>query len=323
MDLTSYDHIIVCFSGGKDSSYCLANLLDRGAPRERLELWHHDIDGGPEEHGGRPFFDWPCTPGYCRKLAQDFGIPIYFSWRIGGFKQELLRDSTKTAPVMFETPEGLQQAGGVRGPEGTRRKFPAISANLQVRWCSAALKIDVGSIALNNQERFHGKRVLFITGERAAESPGRAKYLEFEPHRTHSGRKHVDHWRPALRVSTEEVWKLLERHRVNPHPAYRLGWGRLSCMTCIFGSPRQWASAAAVFPERIQRIIDYEREFRHTIRKGEPLDQLIAASSPYPGMAPEDIRAALSTTFEEPGILPPDQAWKLPAGAFGESAGPT
>ena len=44
-DLQSYDHILVAFSGGKDSLACLLHLLDLGVPRTRIELWHHRIDG--------------------------------------------------------------------------------------------------------------------------------------------------------------------------------------------------------------------------------------------------------------------------------------
>ena len=52
-----YDKIIVLFSGGKDSLACTLDLLERGVPREKIELWHHDIDGG---HPTRKM-DWPVT----------------------------------------------------------------------------------------------------------------------------------------------------------------------------------------------------------------------------------------------------------------------
>jgi tRNA(Ile)-lysidine synthase TilS/MesJ len=44
-DLNSYDVIVVAFSGGKDSIACVLHLLELGGPRERIELWHHDVDG--------------------------------------------------------------------------------------------------------------------------------------------------------------------------------------------------------------------------------------------------------------------------------------
>jgi predicted phosphoadenosine phosphosulfate sulfurtransferase len=41
---TSYDTIIVAFSGKKDSTGCLLSLIEAGAPREHIELHHHDVD---------------------------------------------------------------------------------------------------------------------------------------------------------------------------------------------------------------------------------------------------------------------------------------
>jgi hypothetical protein len=79
-DLLSYDHILVGFSGGKDSLACVLHLLDLGVPPDRIELWHHDIDGA-----GQAYMDWGCTPAYCRAVAAALGLRILFSWREGGF----------------------------------------------------------------------------------------------------------------------------------------------------------------------------------------------------------------------------------------------
>ena len=62
-DLYSYDRYIVSFSGGKDSTALLLFLLDNGVPKEKIELWHQEIDGR-----GRSLFDWEVTPDYCRKF---------------------------------------------------------------------------------------------------------------------------------------------------------------------------------------------------------------------------------------------------------------
>ena len=86
--LNQYDTIIVAFSGGKDSTACFLHLLDIGVPKEKIELWHHSIDGEP---GSEPFMDWPITESYCKNFADAFKVPIYFSWRHGGFKRELLK----------------------------------------------------------------------------------------------------------------------------------------------------------------------------------------------------------------------------------------
>lgn len=319
-DLASYDVIIVACSGGKDSLACLLWLLDHCAPRERIELWHHDVDG----REGSRLMDWPCTRAYCAAVARAFGVPIYYSWKEGGFERELLRRGTPTAPIWFETPDGLRSAGGA-GKPNTRGLFPQVSPDLSVRWCSAYLKIDVCAAAIRNQERFLGRHVLVVTGERAEESAARARYKVFEPHRAdlREGRRarHVDQYRPVHGFSELEVWQLLERHRVNPHPAYRLGWGRVSCMKCIFGSASQWASVRAIDAAGFGDVAAHEERSGKTIHRKLSVIQLADRGTPY-AMREEDIRAALSETFDEPVILP-EGAWRLPAGAYGESCGPT
>lgn len=317
--LASYDHIIVAFSGGKDSLACLLWLLEQGVPKEKIELWHHDVDG----QEGSTLMDWPCTRDYCRVVAAAFGVALYFSWKMGGFEGEMLRDGTATAPTKFETPDGTRTAGG-NGPAGTRLKFPQVSPDLSVRWCSAYLKIDVGATALRNQERFNGKRTLFVTGERAEESPGRAKYKTFEPHRAdgRDGKKkrHVDQLRPVHGWTERQVWDAIERHSVNVHPAYRLGWGRVSCAACIFGNADQMASLRAINEGQFNANASYETRFGVTIKRKLNVVQLADKGTPYK-MAPADVQAALSTTFAEPAFLPAGQ-WKLPQGAFGDSCGP-
>jgi len=49
-DLASYDHILVFLSGGKDSIACLDAVLAAGADPARIELHHHDVDGGEGSH---------------------------------------------------------------------------------------------------------------------------------------------------------------------------------------------------------------------------------------------------------------------------------
>lgn len=199
-----------------------------------------------------------------------------------------------------------------------------MSADLSVRWCSAYLKIDVMAAALRGQDRFLGKRILVVTGERAAESSARAKYNTFEPDRCDSrngttARRHVDHWRPVHGFSTAQVWELIGKYRVNPHPAYRAGFGRVSCMFCIFGSANQCASARAIDPVRFAKVTGYETEFGHTIHRNETFTQRADRGTAYAEVQAES-EACKSHTFDEPVFL--GAAWKLPAGAFAESCGP-
>lgn len=313
-DPFSFDSVLIMMSGGKDSIACLLQVLELGIPKERIEIWHHDIDGE-----GGDFMDWPVTKAYVTALAKAFDLPVFFSWREGGFEREMNRHNALTAPTWFETPDGLQSAGGVRGTPSTRRKFPQLAASLSTRWCSSSLKIDVCSMAIANQARFNGKRTLIVTGERAEESSARAKYKTLEPHKTSNGKRTTYQWRSVHGWSERQIWDIIARHKVNPHPAYQLGWGRTSCLSCIFGSPDQWASVNQVAPQRIIKIANYEREFGVTIRRDGPVEQSIAKGTPYK-MDPRIVKIAMSAAYDEPIFV---DNWELPLGAFGDGAGPT
>jgi 3'-phosphoadenosine 5'-phosphosulfate sulfotransferase (PAPS reductase)/FAD synthetase len=318
-DLHSYDTYVVAFSGGKDSLASLLHLLEEGVPFEDIELWHHDVDG----REGPGLMDWPVTTDYVQSVADTLGIDVYFSWKKGGFEREMLRDGDATAPVCFETPSGeVVETGGNGGP-GTRRKFPQVSGDLSVRWCSAYLKIDVAAMALRNQDRFRDSRTLVVTGERAEESASRAKYDTFEVHKAdlRDGKRytrHIDQWRPVHDWTEQEVWDIIRSWEINPHPAYHLGWGRLSCMSCIFGRYNQWASVREVAPERFEQIAQYEEEFDCTIARDESVREMAEKGEPF-DLDEDLVELAMSDTYDADVL---DGDWDTPQGAYGESCGP-
>ncbi|MFT8809295.1 phosphoadenosine phosphosulfate reductase family protein [Gluconobacter sp.] len=319
-DLASYDRIIIAVSGGKDGTACLLALLEAGAAVDRIELWHHEVDGA-----GRSFMDWPSTGPYVAALARDFSLPLYRSWREGGFEREMLRHDMPTAPVVFETPEGRVVAGGL-GQNGTRLRFPQVSASLSVRWCSASLKVDVADRALRGQERFLNRRTLMVTGERAEESPARARYAAFERHRTDTRngtrrRRHVDHFRPVHAWSEAEVWAILERWRVMPAFPYQVGFSRLSCAFCIFGNADQFATLKWMDANRFARLVRYEKDFGCTIKRDRGLEQLSSEGTVYQeARSRPDLVAACLSDRPLQTVLTED--WILPAGAFGTGGGP-
>lgn len=317
VDPRAYDRVVVAFSSGKDSLAALLRLLDLGVPPGRIELHHHAVDGR-----GPVLMDWPITPAYVAALAGHFGLPLYSSWRDGGFRREMDRDGGPTAAVVFERPEGgLGHAGG-QGPPGVRRRFPQVSADLSVRWCSPVLKIDVLAAAIRNQARFELGRTLVVTGERAEDSPARARYRAFEAHRTHCARRHVDHWRPVLSWSEREVWDRIATAMIRPHPAYSLGWSRLSCRGCIFGSPNQWATLRALYPDAFDDIAALEAASGFTIHRAASVTALADRGVAYAAALADPALAELAgaTVWTLPAIQRP---WSLPAGAFGEAAGPS
>lgn len=320
-DLGSYQKILCAVSGGKDGIASLLLLLEAGIPKERFEIHHHLVDGqGPN------FMDWPVSASYVQKLGEALGIPVVESWREGGFLREMLRDGEATAPVSFQTLEGeVVTVGGTRGKPGRRRMFPQVTANLAQRYCSSAVKIDVFSRILTNDIRFRGQRVLVVTGERAEESKNRANYAVFEPHRDdlRNGRgytRHIDHYRPVHGLLELEVWDVLKRHRINPHPAYKLGWNRMSCRNCIFSGPNEWATVRLYMPKAFEPIAQYETEFGVTIKQGESVNEQADRGIPHICQLETLLLAESDDYYAD--IIVPEGTWAYPTGAFKKGNGP-
>ena len=325
-NIHDYDKYIVCFSGGKDSIAIHLHLLELGVDPAKIELWHHDIDGELKV-GEKNFMDWRITKGYCEAYAKAFNVPIYFSWRDGGFKREMLRDNQPTGDTIFEDENHniirIESRKGERY-NNTRRKFPQVTADLSTRWCSAYLKIDICASAIRNQDRFKNIRTLVLTGERGEESSARGSYNIIEADRSDlrdgNTPRYVDHFRPVRDWMEDEIWAIMKRYNIRPHPAYELGFGRVSCMKCIFGNKNQFASAFAIDPEGTMDVSNYEKEFGVTIKRKVSVDELIEQGSPYEAITPE--RAELSMMKVYPhDIIMKEGTWTLPAGAFGDGCG--
>ena len=324
--LGSYDKVVVGFSGGKDSIACVLRLLDLGVPAEKIRLWHHDVDGM-----GENFMDWPVTRAYCRAFAEAFGMELRFSWREGGFLAETLKENAQSRCVAFEL-EQLDDDGlpvvkvqaSSKAAVSTRRMFPALGANLQTRWCSAMLKIDVMSYAMRNDPAYDHGRFLVVTGERRQESANRATYPEWDLHRVNSKARTTHVWRPVIDLKEEDVWNLMKAHGVRPHPAYELGFGRTSCMGCIFGNKDQWATVKDLAPQAFDKISGLEKEFGHTIRKGVSIEELAAQGVSTALEADPALRVVSQhEDYSMDDIIVPEGLWELPPGAFKECGGPT
>lgn len=108
LPLEEYDLIVVLISGGKDSVACYLKLLELGVPKERIEFWHHDIDGG---HPSRRM-DWKCTQNYVKALADAEGIKLRVSYRVNGFFGELYRIGA-SEPIEWIDPDTGEQTQGL------------------------------------------------------------------------------------------------------------------------------------------------------------------------------------------------------------------
>lgn len=327
--LAEYDHILVSASGGKDSMACLFYLLDLGVPTEKVELCHQSVDGGGEHY--TEFMDWPVTESYIEAVGQFFGIRTSFQWRAHGIYGELLRKDSLTGDVYYCEDGKIIRLPTRNGKKTTRRKWPATSPDLRVRWCSPYAKIDVFRRVLNNHPRFQGtkekpKKVLVVTGERREESPNRAKYLECEIHPCSSAKRIVHAWRPVIYYSEQKVWDAYEKRKFLPHPAYLLGWNRTSCFGCIFSTVDLWAMMREIAPDRFYRLVEMEKELNHTIDPNRlTLEQKADMGSlnrlPKTYQLSKWVNMALSRNFLKEDLIM--DKFEIPAGAFqGNSGGP-
>lgn len=322
LPLTRYDKIIVAYSGGKDCTAALLHLLEMGVPKHKIELWHHHVDGVGDEQ----FMDWPCTEGYVRAIGLNLGITVRFQWRDKGFLGEMMRDNAPTNGVYFEDGDGVIRYAppGVKSKNSTRLQFPQVSAGLSVRWCSAYLKIDVCKRAINNDPRFDNARILLVTGERREESTARSKYEEVTKHPSNNNKRRVDQWRAVIDWTESQVWDAFRRWRIIPHPAYRIGFSRVSCMTCIFANKDQWATIRYLSELRFRRIADCEKQFGKTIKKGLTVIQQADEGQVFAAAKDQAMaNLALSNRYPLGVVFTPDgQEWILPAGAFKSQGGP-
>jgi 3'-phosphoadenosine 5'-phosphosulfate sulfotransferase (PAPS reductase)/FAD synthetase len=344
-----YKKIVVAFSGGKDSLAAVLMLLDMGVPKEKIELWHHLIDGKPGTVG---HFDWPITEDYCRAVAQALGLVIRFSWKDGGFERELLRENTPTSGVYYEdenrkvqycAPQKpisyckhcrvffdddeqafCPQCNEPRDGFGTRMKYPMTIADLNRRWCSAYLKIDVCKRVLTNDPRFKEGNVLIVSGERREESTARSNYEEVFSHKSSNKVRRVDQWRGVLDWTEKDVWDAIAAHRIIPHPCYRIGFSRCSCMCCIFSNEDQWATVKRIAPDSFNYHAQNEKRFGLTIHSKESVEERASCGSVLCENAPQYlIDLARSQKYpRDQVILPAGAVWETPSGAFKKSGGP-
>jgi len=321
-----FDLIIISISAGKDSMGCVMNLLDRGVPKEKMVLFHQNVDGSEEDE---EVFDWPCTLAYCKAVSEHFGIPLEIQYRSKGILGEMLRENSKTGDVFYTWKGETYHLPTVRGNLGTRLKWPALSPDLRVRWCSSSAKIDVFRRVLNNIPELKGtpmdpKKILVVTGERRAEGGNRSKYHEMEVHPCNSKSRLVQWYRPVIDFKEQQIWELYQKYKIMPHPAYMLGWNRVSCMSCIFSTPSLFRMYQEIAPERFQRLVDIEKQINHTLDSKMTLEEKasLGCLKRLPVDHPQYSRwlsLALGKTFSVADLI--CDGWITPTGAYLGSEG--
>lgn len=173
LPLEEYDQIIVLFSGGKDSTAAYFKLLELGVPKEKIELWHHDVDGG---HPNR-IMDWPVTQAYVKAFAKAEGVRLRVSRRVNGFWGEVYRIGA-SYPIEYECDDGTfsECALSDKQYESDRLRkqimeeilsncsLPAFkhSAELNRAWCAQCEELllqDIITVEMNQLDKPGNKRI--------------------------------------------------------------------------------------------------------------------------------------------------------------------
>ena len=220
----------------------------------------------------------------------------------------------------------LDRLGELEKLGGKRLKFPAKGGTHQGRWCSGSLKAAVQDSVTSSLEKTRADRkILIVSGERRGESAGRSKYNEMELHRTNAEKRShrtVHQWRAVIDYSEKDIWEVLKRHKVNPHPCYRIGWNRCSCAMCIFSTPSLFAGIREIYPAEYEALKQDERILGFTLDNKKCLDDFVGnAESCVYWKDRAAVRAIQTGKFSARDVYVKD--WKYPAGAFhGAEGGP-
>jgi 3'-phosphoadenosine 5'-phosphosulfate sulfotransferase (PAPS reductase)/FAD synthetase len=301
--------VLVAFSGGKDSIAMVLYLLELGIDKDRIHLHHHDVDGGAERT-----FDWACTKSYVKRFADEIGLKLFFSYRKGGIQRAIYRNNEPKQDVYFQLSPGgkYQIAPSNKKKLNTRLKFPAIAGDLRTRWCSPEVKIDVFRTVVSNHPLYKKSKFFVLTGERRLESEKRKHYDEVERdvHLNTKSRK-VLSWKPVIDWSEQMVWDIIERWKIQPHPAYMLGWSRCSCMICIFNSANIWSNIYDIDPKRVDKIGETEIDIGFTLHNNQNIYDYVASGESW-ALDPYWVTQATGE-FTAPLFV---DKWVRPLGAF-------
>lgn len=143
--------------------------------------------------------------------------------------------------------------GGMVAKIRQRANFPSRMA----KWCTGELKRDMILGVHRRVRDAEDVDTVSVVGIRADESAARADALEFEYVDDHWG-GYV--WRPIVTWTVADVLAIHHRHGIPVNPLYKLGFGRVGCMPCIFETKSGIKLMAQHFPGRVDTIRELEAE---------------------------------------------------------------
>jgi 3'-phosphoadenosine 5'-phosphosulfate sulfotransferase (PAPS reductase)/FAD synthetase len=244
-DLRWYDLLLVNSSAGKDSLAMLDVFDDLAAAqgvRDRILVIHCDL--GRVEHPG------------VRELAEEHavqkGLPfVAVEPTTRGQKKDLIH----RFEASLKTEKGSFPGFGTRyctSEFKTAEAMGYVKAWVTERFGAGDLRKKLGRRV----------RVLNLLGLRAEESDARAG-RGFKLKDETETRWVVHEWLPIQGWKEEQVWARIEQSGLRYHPAYDVGFKRLSCRLCPLAANEDVKLAALVYPEMAEEIVALERKYPH------------------------------------------------------------
>lgn len=94
----------------------------------------------------------------------------------------------------------------------------------------------------------------------------------------------------------------------------------MSCRTCIFSGPNEWATVRLHMPDAFDAVAQREREFALTIHRTLSVDEQADRGIPHVCQLEMLLLAESKTYYAE--IIVPEGTWQHPPGAFKRGNGP-
>jgi hypothetical protein len=289
-----FDRVVVALSNGKDSR-CVWKLALDTYPRDRIIALYNLLGN---EHPG--------SPQQAGTLCREAGVPLVYTWKerqsgrfvscwgpkpppdntlldlVVELAQNRARWSDAANPLCTST--GKKDCSNVllRAKDDDlvcalalqRKRWPTHSIAI----CTARGKSAPSDVLLRSScmeipdlgPTADGRRILLLSGERAEESPRRARKSEWEI-RTNAtaptlGRLVLWH-RPVLHWTQQQVWDFLHQAALPASPdSYAQGFSRHSCLCCIHRSFCECVLAFTIDPAAAALRVAVEEKIGHRVR---------------------------------------------------------
>jgi 3'-phosphoadenosine 5'-phosphosulfate sulfotransferase (PAPS reductase)/FAD synthetase len=235
-------------SGGKDSQAMLIKLLEV-IPAQQLVVVHASLGE----------VEWEGALEHAEQQATAAGVSF------------VVAHAVKTFFEMVEHRFAVRP-----GPDSPC--WPSASN----RQCTSDLKRGPIQREVRRYAKARGfTRIVTCLGIRAKESPGRARraVLSRDVRGSVAGRDWFE-WLPIHEMDTPEVFQTISSAGQTPHWAYASGNGRLSCVFCIMGSPRDLANGARHRPDLFAKYLEIEQRTGYTMHQSRrTLAELVSAGN--------------------------------------------